>query len=346
MTTITVVIVTKDRAGALETISLPSLLKQGGGFDVLVWDASDDDQSKVVAEAFAPRFAEAGVSFRYVKAPRVGMTSQRNDAIKAVSTDVVFFIDDDSEVGAGGVKALADAFDSHPWLKGAALPLIEIFGGGGLTDKNVQLMSQRLTFKKIFLSLIRRLQGGSDPSRRTVNKTGTRMFPRIDTPAPAEFMSGCDMAFRRSVFDELQFEEELQRFSNYAWSEDIDLTHRVFLHYKLPLLVIPGPVVIHLPTNSGRGRVADQSKGSNARLIDSSRGFAVQFYNGWILHRNFSRYVRYSTFTKDLMMMLVAIKNRRLKNCIEGYKMYKKARKEIEMTESMTLEQNRTEQNT
>lgn len=101
-TTITVIIATKDRSGALAEISLPSLLRQEPGFDVLIWDASADDRSRDVVQGYQERFRSAGIPLRYERAPRAGLTSQRNDAIKTVDSDVVFFIDDDSEVTRGG----------------------------------------------------------------------------------------------------------------------------------------------------------------------------------------------------------------------------------------------------
>lgn len=81
---LSVIIATKDRADALRDISLPSLLRQDtDGFEVIVWDASETDDSRVVAESFAPRFAERGINFTFAKAPRAGLTSQRNDAVKS-----------------------------------------------------------------------------------------------------------------------------------------------------------------------------------------------------------------------------------------------------------------------
>lgn len=120
---ITVIIATRNRANELKTISLPSLIKQQGAqFDVLVWDSSDTNESECVCGEFAKRFETAGIDFAYVQAPRRGLPSQRNDAIRSAKGDVVFFIDDDAMVGHGCIKVLSDYFDSYPWLMGAAPP--------------------------------------------------------------------------------------------------------------------------------------------------------------------------------------------------------------------------------
>ncbi len=50
---ISVIIPTRNRFEALKTISLPSLAKQDfKDFEIIVWDASDDDSSKKVIEEF------------------------------------------------------------------------------------------------------------------------------------------------------------------------------------------------------------------------------------------------------------------------------------------------------
>jgi len=78
---ISVIIATRNRADALEKISLPSLAKQDfKDFEVIIWDASDDDKSKIVVENFIQSHPDMIV--RYFKAPRVGSASQRNDAVK------------------------------------------------------------------------------------------------------------------------------------------------------------------------------------------------------------------------------------------------------------------------
>ena len=106
---ISVVIATRNRADALEQISLPSLAKQDfKDFEVIIWDASDDDKSKIVVENFIQ--SHPGIIVRYFKAPRVGLASQRNDVVKVARGDIIFFIDDDSEVSSDGLSALNETF--------------------------------------------------------------------------------------------------------------------------------------------------------------------------------------------------------------------------------------------
>jgi glycosyltransferase involved in cell wall biosynthesis len=60
--TLSVMIATKNRAEELRTISLPSLAKQDTrDFEVIVWDASEDDASQVAVEAFAAAYFDLTV---------------------------------------------------------------------------------------------------------------------------------------------------------------------------------------------------------------------------------------------------------------------------------------------
>lgn len=87
------------------------------------------------------------------------------------------------------------------------------------------------------------------------------------------------MAFRRSVFDDMSFEERLQRFGGYAWGEDYDLTHRVFLRYRTWLMVSPSGAVVHHSAPGGR--------------LNEPRMVAATFYNSKIIRDGFNRYTHY-----------------------------------------------------
>ena len=56
---ISVIIATKNRDEALKSISLPSLLRQDtSDFEVILWDGSDSEKSRRVAEQYVSLFKE------------------------------------------------------------------------------------------------------------------------------------------------------------------------------------------------------------------------------------------------------------------------------------------------
>lgn len=272
---VSVIIATKDRAEALRSISLPSLLRQDSSeFEVIVWDASDDDSSKVSAEYFIPRFGQLGIDLIYYRAPRKGSASQRNDAVNNARGDVVFFIDDDCEVSNNSISSLISAFSSFDWLMGCGLPM---------STKTEDAVSSRRNsvFVNFARSIMYILRGGRSSYRKIAPSTyNISAIPEV--PGFAEYLSGGSMAFRRRVFDDIRFNERLERLSGYAAGEDYDFSHRVFLKYRTPLLVANGGLVIHRPAAGGRP--------------NKPRFVAATFYNSRIIRDGFNKYTHYGLF--------------------------------------------------
>lgn len=237
---ITVAIATKDRANALKNISLPSLLEQDfKDFEIVIWDASNDDSSENIVKDLSASFADREVAVKYFKASRKGSASQRNDLINEARGEIVFFIDDDSDVSHDGISALYDTFKGNKSLFGAGLQVFEQPVGQPVEGPD----SDRLKEKIYSFIGYRR--------KRRVNPSGSAKGITAP-PGPAEWLSGCSMAFRREVFEQMNFNEKLETFGPYAMCEDIEFSHRVFLHYKKPLMICKRGCLYHRPTLGGR----------------------------------------------------------------------------------------------
>ncbi|MCX6084497.1 MAG: glycosyltransferase [Caldiserica bacterium] len=107
-----VTIVTKNRPDDLGRTSLPSLARQTcpSSFGILVWDASDDDRTDLVAAEFAAQ--HSSLRLQYEHAPRAGTSSQRNDALGSCVSDFIFYVDDDVELFPMAIAELLRAFDT------------------------------------------------------------------------------------------------------------------------------------------------------------------------------------------------------------------------------------------
>jgi len=255
---ISVIIATKNRDAALRNISLPSLLAQNTvDFEVIVWDVSDNDRSEKVAGDFAPRFGEKGVLLRYFKAQRAGSASQRNDATAVASGSVLFFIDDDSEVSLEGLTSLVECFKNNPECMGAGLRLID-----GVGEKKSFVSLQDRLKEKLYTVF-------GYVKKRKVHPSGSNKGLTA-APGPAEWLSGCSMAFRRDVFYTMKFNEKLQTFGGYAMSEDVEFSHRVFLYFGTPLLVPSGGYVIHHEVPEARDHASEKK-------------IAMFFYNRYLV---------------------------------------------------------------
>ncbi|PIE55042.1 MAG: hypothetical protein CSA35_02845 [Dethiosulfovibrio peptidovorans] len=254
---ISVVIVTKNRHEALREISLPSLLAQDyTNFEVIIWDASDDDLSALVVYSFVKKFNARSIPLSFFKAPRVGSASQRNDGLKKAKGDLIFFIDDDSEVSTDGLSAVAECFEKNPKCVGASPMLRDIPLG-------FEAQASRRGWKETFYSLV------GYRKKRTVSLSGSAKGMSAP-PGEAQWLSGCSMAFRREVFDDMDFNEKLETFAPYAMCEDIEFSYRVFKRFKTPLLV------------SKRGGVIHRSN-RKERIYGTWQKAATFYYNRYLL---------------------------------------------------------------
>ena len=261
---ISVVIVTKNRPEALGEISLPSLLAQtahGDSFEVIVWDATEDNSTFNLISEQKPLFESKGISLSYFRAPRPGMTKQRNDAINATVGDIVFFIDDDSEVSLDGIDAMKECFKKNPRCMGVGLMVRDIPIG-------LEYIESQPSLKDSFYALI------GYRKKRTVSLSGSAKGISAP-PGPAQWLSGCSMAFRREVFDSMSFNEKLETFTPYAMCEDIEFSYRVFKKFKAPLLVADGGMVTHRP------KLTDRISGSWQKA-------ATLYYNRYLLMKTTS----------------------------------------------------------
>lgn len=310
---ISVIIATINRAAAIAEICLPSLLKQDtSDFEVLVWDASDDDLTEKAVADRAEDFSRRGTLLRYVWAPRRGSASQRNDAVKEAKGVLIFFIDDDSEVSPNGISSLVAAFAGNSALKGAGLPLSEAFPKSE-KGKDANLPRRLLTFaRKTFW------EGGG--SARRIKKSALNVLSGTDFPGTAQWLSGGDMAFRREVFSELCFDERLERFGGYALGEDMDFSHRVWLRFREPLLVVQEGGVVHHAAEGGR--------------LDRVKTAAAYFYNSKIIRDSFNgcggRYGLLPFLWEQRVLRALRMFEGGLsvKEIITGYQLYRAALKE------------------
>lgn len=309
---LSVIIATLNRSEAVADISLPSLLTQDtSDFEILIWDASGDDITKKIVSSYTRDFSLRGIELRYFQAPRKGLTSQRNDAVRKARGDIVFFIDDDSEVSPSGISAITAAFNQYRKLKGAGLPLATVSPAQRPDNKN----SPRLLLSAAKKALWREKSG-----LRKIKNSTRNLLLGADTPGIAEWLSGGAMAFHKSVFDELKFDERLERFGGYALGEDADFSHRVLLRFREALLILPGGTVTHHAIPGGR--------------LSGAKINAAFFYNSRIIRGNFNHYVkRHGLFTflweqRILRMLKMFEAGSSIREIIDGYRAYRQAVRE------------------
>jgi glycosyltransferase involved in cell wall biosynthesis len=215
---LSVVIATKNRAESLRSISLPSLTKQDvANFEVIVWDASEDTASEQAVVAIAS--ANAHLKVRYFKAPRTGLPAQRNDSIKQARGEIIFFIDDDSEISTDGIRILSEMFATDEDLAGGCLPL----------DYSYPINDARLATGTSRFAGRARAAYASVFTGKPGSVASQLAMPNLTEPGPKGCLIGCNMALRTHVLSGYSFNERLQRFGGHALHEDQLLSRQLHL---------------------------------------------------------------------------------------------------------------------
>ncbi|MDR2522145.1 MAG: glycosyltransferase [Synergistaceae bacterium] len=276
---LSVIIATKDRHLALKYVSLPSLVQtRRKQFVTVVWDASENTLAQQVAEKFSSK-----LYLDFCKAPRVGLPSQRNDAVKYVlttypSVQYVLFIDDDSRLSPDAIGGVVATFEKYPDVWGVHIPL---------HDSNYPYDKIKVDHKGnyVLLSPAPTLK----PYRFVTPYVVVGSLPPESNDTSVEWAQGCGMAFRRAVFAELKmrFNEELQHFGGYALAEDIFFSTQLRRIYSKKLWSSVHGYLRHLESPGGR--------------VDEEKRVASELYNLRLLFDMLNEKVVLSTYLWRLL---------------------------------------------
>jgi len=228
--TISVVICTKDRPRELERCVASVLGQTRPPSDLVVVDASARPDAGWV-DAVHRALPRCRVSLLFA---RPGLPAQRNVGTRAAVGSVVVFLDDDvvlepeylAEIG----RVYAD--DTTGRIGGV--------GGAQVPDPTPREGRVRRLAARLFL-----LEGYG---RGIVKRSGSPEYVLSPTtPMEVEFLSGCNMSYRRDVLQEYAFDE---RLSGYALGEDLQFSYRVSRRWRL--LVTPRARLAHRHASNGR----------------------------------------------------------------------------------------------
>ena len=213
-----------------------------------------DDGSLDPCGALAP-LQGTGITSRYFnKSAAPGLTRSRNLGIRESTGDVVMFLDDDVVLEPGYVDAIARVYEAHPEAGGVGGRLL-----GGLPSWP----------KRLFLRAF--LLDGPEDGRVLPNGIGV-LIRTINRVTPVEWFSGCNMSFRRDIFDSVMFDEE---FAGNGWGDDRDFSYTV--SRRRVLLAAPDATLWHLEDPRGR---ASQRAFGEVEILYVARFFAKHMPQG------------------------------------------------------------------
>ncbi len=210
MNTLSVLIATKNRPEALQ-VCLQSVFAQvPKPVEVVIIDQSRESGSTLIGES--PQ--ASGVRLRYFHEPKLsGLTRARNQAVSLASGTVLLFLDDDVELAPGYIREILAVFDEDG--------LGRIGGVGGLIVNLPETLSR---VQRIRVQLFYR-----GPFSVERDALAFHLWPG-DRPRRALKLHGCNMAYRREVFDRIAFDES---YTGYGLGEDRDFSVQVARWYEL-----------------------------------------------------------------------------------------------------------------
>ena len=238
-TKVTVSIATRNRADSLRAVlEAMTRLRNPEGFKweiLVVNNACTDHTSQVVAAA------QQRLPVREVTEERPGLSHARNRSIQEAAGEIIAFTDDDCLVDPDWLTSIVDAFRVEPDLDGL----------GGRVELH-------------------------DPRDQPVTiRTYRQRIPLTSTGQLFALIPGCNMAFRRRVFDSVGlFDWHLGAGAPGASAEDVDMAYRC-LRAGLKVVYLPQILVHH-----AHGRRTDSQVRALHRNYRIGRG---AFYCKWIL---------------------------------------------------------------
>ena len=214
----TAVVPTRNRVGAMGRM-LDSLLKQDAlPAELIVVDGSEDDETRLVVDAFGER-AAGTCTVKYLRAETLGAAVQRNQGVAVATQPVIWFLDDDILLEPECVTRL--------W---AALHSADDVGG-----VNAMITNQLYRAPGRASRIMFRLMGGQGSSLAgRILGPAVNLLPedRSDLPeiVPVEWLNTTCTMYRREALPEPPFPAH---FTGYSLMEDVTLSVIIGRKWKL-----------------------------------------------------------------------------------------------------------------
>ncbi|MBI2075732.1 MAG: glycosyltransferase [Candidatus Aenigmarchaeota archaeon] len=210
------------------------------------------------------------------KNKKSSMVEARNIGIGHAAGNIILFLDDDSFIEKHYIENILKFYDTHPEAGGAE--------GNIVNEKGSKILARLLNFPR---------------------------FPRRNDVMCLRSLHGCNMSFRKEVFKDFMFDENLIGYYN----DDDEFCGRVSKKYKL--FFVPSARLIHYQTQYGGARI-DHYTNYNTLVFN-------QFYTLWKLpDKNVFDVLGYM-FSQAVMIMRAFIfvregRHMAIKGILRGYR--------------------------
>jgi len=237
---VSIIVPTYYRARDLSEL-LDSILKQTTKpLEVIIVDDTPSNDIKTVYEEKKEKFEKKGIYLIYIRNPKErSLTIARNIGVSVAKGEIILFLDNDTIIAPNYIENILQVFKMFPNALGVQ--------GHVLIKKTLRTIQDRLKFIAVNnISKMFRLP------YLTIDSCRLFEYPMFLTEiVNCEWLSGSNMAFRREVFNEFKFDENLLK---YAYMEDLLFTYSLYRKYPQSLYITPHAKIIHKRSDEGRLR--------------------------------------------------------------------------------------------
>lgn len=205
------IICTKDRPKdiieCISTVLRQTVLPK----ELIIIDASSNEETCDVVRRLL-----AGSNIKLIYRHSKPNTSyQRNIGIEVASGSIIFFFDDDVLIDDDYHQKILETYstDSNERVAGVT----------GLIKNPIENPFLGKIFRRLFLL---------DGEERSNAKSSAHVLNNAKVRTVSN-MWGCQMSFKKKVFDKYRFDESMGELSGYAFLEDLEFTSRVAQEYIL-----------------------------------------------------------------------------------------------------------------
>ena len=210
---ITVIICTRNRFDDFRSTIASIMLQNRLPDELVIVDSSDTQELDGYLKS-----ADLPVAVKYIHS-KPGLTLQRNVGVRNSTGDLLFFFDDDCELDVNYLARVEDVFarDVRGEIGAVGARLENLFGD--------QPMTLRFRLERIVFVFLRFLFGLDDYGSGRFRFSGMATFPHhLMKGRYIDCLSGGLMAFRKEVFQKVEFDENLP---GYGLMEDWSISKSV-----------------------------------------------------------------------------------------------------------------------
>ncbi len=261
-------------------------------YEIFVIDNASNDNTENLIRSRTESFIKEGCSLNYMPNPKNSLTVARNFGAKQTSGDIVLFLDDDVILGSEYVSEICKVYKEYP----------EALGVQGYIVPDHSRPNVRDFLYKIFYLY-------------HLEHNGCRALPSISATYPialdrvmkCEWLSGANHSYRRRVFKEFNYDENLIKYSD---GEDLESSHRIYSRYPGTLFITPFAKLQHNASVSGR------TLGKELIYMQEIYGLYLFFKVFGSSFKNNRIYI-WSRIGRIIIMIIQSIKNRSTYHFIE-----------------------------